>query len=45
MLELWGVRNTPSLPSIPGLLSPEVIAPDRALSIGEIELNCVIMLN
>ena len=45
MLELWGMRNTTSLPSLPGPLWPGVVAPDRALSMGQIELNCVLMLN
>ena len=34
MLELWGMQSTPSLPSLPGPLSPGVVAPDRALSMG-----------
>ena len=34
VLELWGMRNTPSLPSIPGPVWPGVVAPDRALSMG-----------
>ena len=38
MLELWGIRGTPILPSLPGPLKPGVIAPDRIL-------NCVLMLN
>ena len=29
MLELWGMRNTPSLPSLPGPLCSEVVAPDK----------------
>ena len=33
MLELWGMRRTPSLPSLPGPLWPGVVAPDRVLSI------------
>ena len=45
MLELWGMQSTPSLPSLPGPLWPGVVAPDRALSMGQIELNCVLMLN
>ena len=51
VLELWGMRSTPSLPSLPGPLSPGVVAPDRALSMGWIELtaylhlNCVLMLD
>ena len=31
MLELWGMRSTPSLPLLPGSLWPGVVAPDRAL--------------
>ena len=45
MLELWGMRNTPSMPSLPGLLWPGVEAPGRILSIGQIELKCVLKLN
>ena len=57
MLELWGMQNTPSLPSFPGPLRPGVVAPDRVLSMGQIELNhsfenllflhlnCIFMLN
>ena len=37
MLELLGVWNIPSLPLLPGPLWPEVVAPDRVLSIGQIE--------
>ena len=29
MLELWGMRSTPSVPSLPGPLWPGVVAPDR----------------
>ena len=36
MLKLWEMRSTPSLPS----LWPEVVAPDRVLFTGQIELNC-----
>ena len=39
MLELWGMRNTPSLPLLPGPLWPRVVAPDRVLSMGYIELT------
>ena len=39
MLELWGMRNTPSLPSLPGPLWAGVVAPDRVVSMGQIELN------
>ena len=45
MLELWGMRSTPLLPLLPGPLWPGVVAPDRVLSMGQIELNCVLMLN
>ena len=29
MLELWGMRSTPLLPSLPGPLWPGVVAPDK----------------
>ena len=45
MLELWGMQCTPLLPSLSGLLWPGVVAPARVLSMGQIELNCVLMLN
>ena len=45
MLELWGMQSTPSLPSLPDPLWPGVVVPDRVLSMGQIELNCVLMLN
>ena len=45
MLELKGMRSTPSLPSFPGPLWPGVVAPDRVLSMGQIELNCERLLN
>ena len=45
MLELWGMQSTPSLPSLPGPLWPGVVALDRVLSMSQIELNCVLMLN
>ena len=45
MLELWGMWSTSSLPSLPGPLWPGVVAPDRVLSMGQIELNCVLVLN
>ncbi len=38
ILELWGMRSTPSLPSLQGSLWPRVVAPDRVLSMGQIEL-------
>ena len=40
MLELWRMRSTASLPSLPGPLWPAVVAPERALSMDQIELNC-----
>ena len=36
MFELWGMQNTPSLPSLQGLL--RMVALDMALSMGQIEL-------
>ena len=44
MLELWGMRSTLTLPSLLGSLLSGVVAPDRALSIGQIDLNYVLML-
>ena len=41
MLELWGMRSSPSLP----LLWPGVEVLDGVLPIAQIELNCVLMLN
>ena len=45
MPELWGMWSTPSLPSLPGPLWPGVVAPDRVLSMGHIELKCVFTLD
>ena len=45
MLELWGMWSTPSYPSLHGSLWSGVVAPDRVLSIDQIEVNCVLMLN
>ena len=45
MLELWGIRSTLSLPSFPGPFCPGVVAPDRAFSMGQIEVNCEFMFN
>ena len=39
MLELWGMRSTPSLLLLPGPLWPGMVAPDRALSMGWIEVT------
>ena len=41
MLELCRMRSTPSLPSLPGPPLPGVVAPDKVLSLSQIELNCV----
>ena len=38
MLELWGIRSIPSLTLLPGPLWFRVVAYDRVLSIGQIEL-------
>ena len=38
MLELCGVRSTPSLPSLPGPLWPGVEAPDRVQCMDQVEL-------
>ena len=41
MLDLRGMQGTSLLPSLPGPLWPRVIAPDRVLSMCQIELNSV----
>ena len=38
MLELWEMWCTPLLTSLPGPLWPRVVAPDRVISMGQIEL-------
>ena len=45
MQELWGMRSTPSSPLLPCPIWTEVVVPDRVLSMDQIELNCVLMLN
>ena len=45
MLELWGMQSTLSLPSLLGPLWPGMVASDGEISMGQIELNCVLMLN
>ena len=45
MPELTGMWVIPSLPSLPGLLRPVVVARHRVLSMRQIELNCVLMPN
>ena len=44
MLELRGMRSTPLLLSLTGPLCPGVVAPDRVLPMGQVELNCVLEL-
>ena len=39
MLKLWGMQNTPLVPSLPDPFWPGVVAPDRVLSMGQIELS------
>ena len=41
----YDTKYSPSLPSLPGLLWPGVAAPGRVLSMGKIELNCILILN
>ena len=43
-MELWVMRSTPLLPLLPGPLGPGLVAPDRALSMAQIELNSVFIL-
>ena len=38
MLKLWEMRTTHLLPSLPGPLWPGMLAPNRVLSMGQIEL-------
>ena len=45
MVELCGMQSTPSLLPLPGPLWPIVVTPDRGLSIGQKELNSVLMIN
>ena len=45
MLELCRMQSTPSLQSLPDPLWPAVVASDWVLSIGQIELNCVLILS
>ena len=45
MLELWGIQSNPSFQTLPGPHWPGVVAPARTLSMGQIKLNGVIMLN
>ena len=45
MLEFWEMLSTPSFTSLPGPHWPGVVAPYRVLSMSQIELNGVFMLN
>ena len=45
MLELWGMQSTTSLTVLPGPHWLGVVAPDRILSMGQIYLKCVLILN
>ena len=45
MLELWRMQSTPLLPSLPGPLWPGVVELDKVISMGQIELKRVLMLN
>ena len=45
MQEIWGIRITPSLPLLLSSLQRGVVAHDRVLFIGQIEINCVLILN
>ena len=38
ILEIWGMQSTPTLPSLPCLLRPEVVTPDKVLSMSQIKL-------
>ena len=41
MLEIYGIQSTPLLASLLGPLWPGVVAPDRVLSMGLIELSYI----
>ena len=45
ILELWGMGSTPSLPLLPDPLWPRMVALDRVLSMGQIELCTNAKLN
>ena len=45
MPEFWEMWSTPSLPSLPSPLWSGVVVFNRVLSMGQIELNCVVMVN
>ena len=39
----WGMQSSPLLPSLQGPLWSVVVVPDRVQSMGQIELNCLLM--
>ena len=45
MLELWEMQIILSLPMLPDPLWYYLVAPDKVLSMGQTELNHVLMLN
>ena len=45
MLELLGMWCTHSLQLLQGPLGPAAVAPDKAQLMGQIKLDCVLMLN
>ena len=45
MLELWGMWSITLLSSLPGPLGPGVVAPDRVLSMVQLEVDCLFMSN
>ena len=45
MLEFWRIRSIPSLLSLLGPLWLRVVALDKVLSMGQIELNRILMSN
>ena len=42
LLELWGIRSIPSLPSLLGPPWSGVVTPNRVLSMCQIKVNCVL---
>ena len=45
MLDIWGMRSTPLLPSLPGPLWPGVVPPDMGPICGLNRTNGILMLN
>ena len=45
MKQIWGMRSNPLLLSLPRSLSPGMVAPDRALSMAQTALICILMLS